>query len=138
MLDPPAHLHEPAESAFSVRRARVEKDPEAGLSGVDPLAYGASRVPAFEGDGRDQEVRQRVEEDIRESGELKLVPCPVTVLPNVEACLELLPAVLHRGPPQPGLESVGAEGQEEALSSVLDGREPGRLARKSRPADLER
>ena len=56
-FDPPPNLNQSAQSAFSIRARRVEKNPAARIIHIDAFADRTRGVSAFERDRGDQEMR---------------------------------------------------------------------------------
>src|ERR1019366_6205567 len=94
LLETLSHLDESSHGPFGVGSSGIEQNAVACLSGVDPLTDRARRVSALERDGRYQEVRDRVQEDVGEPEELQRRVL-VGLLPGVEACEKLCPSLLH-------------------------------------------
>ncbi len=119
-------LDEAAERPLRVRRPRVEQDARARRRDVDTLADRARRVAARERRRRDEEVRQRVEQDVPRPGEEHLHP-GVRRAPRVEPVAQRTHPLLHRGARDPCVDGRRIEGQEHALAAVLNRRHPRHL-----------
>ena len=64
--NPSPHLDQTPERAFRVRRARIEQETVGSIADVDALADASGGVTAFQGNGCQQEMRKRVEHDVRQ------------------------------------------------------------------------
>ena len=94
-------------------------------SAVDPLADRARRVPALEAHGRQEQVRERVQEIEPHARE---VAVPV----DLEGAEELLGALFDGRPLLPRADGGVVELDEDALAAHLCGREPLFVPRRQR------
>jgi hypothetical protein len=134
-MDTPANLNQPTEGVLGVRGSRVEQDAvtHAG-QGVDALADRARRITAFQGHRGDQQVRKRVEHQVRKPRK-DPVRALMLVAPPVEAGFQLPAALLDCWAIEPLGDGVGFELEENAFALVFDGRQPRDFAGQGCPAD---
>jgi hypothetical protein len=136
MLDAAADRDEAAERALRAGGAGVEQDAVTGGAGVDALDDGGRGVAALEGDGLDQQVRERVQHHVGDAGEDRLVEA-TRGLPRVEA---------RRGAGRRGPGRAGAAATHGWPRCRTRGTRPRRGSRRrgpmwaratGRPADVE-
>src|SRR5262249_44228322 len=116
-----AGFDQAAHRALGVGGTGVEQDAIAIAAGIDPLADRAGRITAFQRDRGDQQMGQRMQQDIREPGKLASA-LVVILLPALEPRVELLTAAFDCGLLPPGVDRFASELDEDALTAVLDGR----------------
>jgi len=118
----------PPSVPLGIGRAGVEQKAitDAG-QGVNPFPDGTGRIATFQGDGRNQQVRERVQKDVRQTGKLA-VRAVVLSCPTVEAGHQLPAAILNVRPLLPRLDLFPTELKEDSFTLVLDRRKPRDLA----------
>jgi len=62
--EPASDLDEPSQGPFGVGGAGEQENAVAGLARVDALPNGAGRVATLDGNGVDEQVRERMEKDV--------------------------------------------------------------------------
>jgi hypothetical protein len=121
-----ADLDEAAQCPLGIRRSRVEQDAIAGVSGIDSLTNRRRRVAAFQGNLRDEQVRERVEHHVWSPDELRLRTW-VLLLPQLEALRKFDLPLRDFTPLTPGVNLFRFEGYEDAFAAVFHGGNPADL-----------
>ena len=102
-------LNKTAESPFGVRARGVKKDSAARVTDVNALTDRARRISALEGDGRDQQMGQRMKQHVRQAREA-CVRSLMRGFPGVETRQELRARVFTAACLLKGREAVRGRG----------------------------
>src|SRR5436190_21354295 len=120
-------LDEATQRSLRVRAPRVQEQPVAVAERIriDALPDRAGGVAAAHRERLDEQMRQRVEEDIRAAREVALrrpplEPMGMTAGQALEPGEDVIPL-------EPVLDSFRSQQEKDALAPILDGREPLRV-----------